>query len=122
MARKPGEGTLADDIRLERGPPSSSPSRLESFSTEDEDCFTYQRESSRRPPSIFSRLLGMTNVRRRGEYEHSAPLLEEPQQDGLLAPPPKRLPKETRTCRKGHVCGSLKRAVLALPFVALMLL
>jgi len=62
----------------------------------------------------------MTSVRKRGEFEHSAPLLEEPQQDGSLAP--KRVPRETRTCRKGHVCGSLKRAVLALPFVALMLL
>lgn len=111
MARKPHE---ADDIQLEGGLLSSSPPRIESFSTEDDDYFTYQRESSRRAPSILSRLLGMTNVRRRGEYEHSAPLLEEP--------PTKQLPRETRTCRKGHVCGSLKRAVLALPFVALMLL
>ena len=122
MARRPSEGTLrlTDDIHLEGGL-SSSPSRIESFSTEDEDYFTYQRDP--KAPGLVTRALGvfgMSNVRRRGEYDHSAPLLDEPR-DGLLAPP-KRQQRETRTCRKGHVCGSLKRVVVALPFVALMLL
>lgn len=117
---------MSDGIDLDSSSRGSSRFRPDNYEDEDDYYFNYVQDAGARRQSSFMQVLDFVGMngrgRRRGGYSRSASSGEA--LHGLLARPSarRRTQRESRSCRKGFVMGTLRRTLLALPFVILMLL
>lgn len=137
MARSSSEDTAGESILMSDGLDRDTDSRgssrfrasAETYDDEDDDYyFNYMHSIGPRRPSSFKRVLdfvGMNGRQRRRDYSNSFRASSSGEAlHGLLARPSgrRRAQRESRSCRKGFVVGTIRRVLLFTPFVILMLL